>query len=112
MLSAYSRVQPSPRTGSIILILTVSRSSACIAAITSFMGRVVNWAFIFLSPLALNEIKRGGIGDRVRPAQLFPAAQQRLHSIYRDDLNSRSHHGSGQGHSELGDFLARARNTL
>src|SRR6266853_4885158 len=46
MPSAYSRVQPSPSSGSIILIFTDSRSRACIAAITCSTGRVVNFVFI------------------------------------------------------------------
>src|SRR5262245_51412230 len=49
MLSAYSRLQPSPSSASITLSLTDSRSSACIAVITSCTGFVVNLACIFSS---------------------------------------------------------------
>src|SRR5438034_2044861 len=51
MLSAYSRVQPSPSSGSIILIFTDSRSRASIAAITCSTGRFVNFVFIVSSVL-------------------------------------------------------------
>src|SRR5436190_24045354 len=64
MPSAYSRVQPSPSSGSIALTFTDSRSRACIAAITCSTGRFVNFAFIVSSVLKFVNTRHTGGSER------------------------------------------------
>src|SRR6266853_4640422 len=88
MLSAYSRLQPSPNLGSITLSLTGSRSRACIAAMTCSTGWFVNLVFIVFLRLTsfekqAEQSRKGWIRSHLSP-QGFLRSELVLAGGYRE----------------------------